>query len=454
MLKTLIKRGEGPGLAILAAVDNESLAELLVAFANTDGGAILIGVDGQGQATGEVMAEELEGALRMAQARCRPPVQTNWQQMETPTGPIIAIQVSRSLDLHSLADGRVLVRQGVENRPLTGEEIRHLANSKESCSYEDQIMAGASREEDWDQEILDEYLQKREERGAARTTGLQRLLFEIGAATADGQPTIAGTLLFGQRPQTFLPQSGVVFVKFPGAEQRAENGMAGYGRREEINGPLARIIERSWNVVWEEMRVGAVLNNLEREDDLVYPRFAIREALVNAICHRDYRLSGRKVEIRMFADRLEVISPGGLPGYITVDNIVDEHFSRNPRIVNGLYHWGYIEELGLGIDRMIEEMVEAGQPPPQFRATPHSFTVILHAKKLRPPAPRWERRTNDRQTQALAYVREHGSITNREYQTLCPNVSAETLRLDLADLVEKGILLKIGAKKGTYYILK
>jgi ATP-dependent DNA helicase RecG len=230
--------------------------------------------------------------------------------------------------------------------------------------------------------------------------------------------------------------------------------MAGYGRREEISGPVARIVERAWNVVWEEMRVGAVVNGLAREENLVYPRFAVREALVNAICHRDYRLSGRRVEIRMFADRLEVISPGGLPGYITVDNIVDEHFSRNPRIVNGLYHWGYIEELGLGIDRMIEEMVEAGQPPPQFRATPYSFTVTLHAKKQRPPAPLWERRMNDRQTQALAHVREHGSITNREYQQICPNVSSETLRLDLSDLVEKGILLKIGAKKGTYYILK
>ncbi len=454
MLSRLLRKGQGSRIAILPEVDGDLLAETLVSFANSDGGTIFVGLDEEGQPTGRVTPDELEGALRVAEIRCRPPVHTSWEQSETPGGLVIAIHVSRSPELHSLDDGRVLVRQGKENRPLGGESIRQLASSKEVGSFEDKEVAGASRAEDWDQEVLDEYLQKREERGAARTTSLQQLLFEIGAVTSEGAPTVAGMLLFGRRPQTFLPQSGVVFVKFAGPEPRAENGLAGYGRREEIHGPLARIVERTWNVVWEEMTVSAVVNGLAREENLVYPRFAVREALVNAICHRDHRLSGRKVEIRMFSNRLEVISPGGLPGYITVDNIVEEHFSRNPRIVNGLYHWGYIEELGLGIDRMIEEMVNAGQPPPQFKATPYSFTVILHSKKVRPPAHQWTRRMNERQAQALTYVRENGSITNREFQALCPTVSAETLRLDLVDLVERGVLLKIGVKKGTYYILK
>ncbi len=454
MFSQLIKRGEGPRVAILPEVDQELLAETLVAFANADGGTLIVGVDARGKPTGAVLPDELEGALRAAETRCRPPVQTSWEQSETPDGMVIAIQVPRSIELHSLDDGRVLVRQGVENRPLDGGAIQQLATGKTSGSFEEQVMPGASQEEDWDPEIVQEYLLKREERGVARTTGLSRLLFEIGAASADGEPTAAGVLLFGRRPQTFLPQSGVVFVKFVGTEPRAQDGLAGYGRREEINGPLARVVERTWNVVWEEMSVSAVVNGLTREENLDYPRFAVREALVNAVCHRDYRLSGRRVEIRMFSDRLEVISPGGLPGYITVDNIVEEHFSRNPRIVSGLYQWGYIEELGLGIDRMIEEMVSAGQPPPEFKATPYSFTVTLTRKKTSPRIQPWTRQMNERQTRALTYVRENGSITNREYQTLCPNVSAETLRLDLSDLVEKGVLLKIGVKKGTYYIIK
>jgi predicted HTH transcriptional regulator len=153
----------------------------------------------------------------------------------------------------------------------------------------------------------------------------------------------------------------------------------------------------------------------------------------------------------MFADRMEVISPGGLPGFITVDNLVEEHFSRNPRLVSGLFQWGYIEELGLGIDRMIEEMTQAGHHPPQFKALPYSFTVTLSNIKERRPMPQWEKAMNERQARALTYLRERGQITNREYQQLCPDVSAETLRLDLSDLVDRGVVMRIGAKKGTYY---
>jgi ATP-dependent DNA helicase RecG len=156
----------------------------------------------------------------------------------------------------------------------------------------------------------------------------------------------------------------------------------------------------------------------------------------------------------MYDDRMEIISPGSLPGYMTLDNLVEEHFSRNPRIVNGLYQWGYIEELGLGIDRMIEDMVQAGHPPPTFRATAHTFTVTLQKANRRTPPATPARNMNERQTRALAYVKEVGSITNREYQRLCPDVTTETLRLDLRDLVDRDILLKIGSKKGTHYILK
>ena len=88
----------------------------------------------------------------------------------------------------------------------------------------------------------------------------------------------------------------------------------GYGRRAELNGPLAGIIERAWSIVFDEMRIGATVNGLEREEVLEYPRRAVREALINAVAHRDYRIAGRRFAIRMYADRLEIISPGGPPG--------------------------------------------------------------------------------------------------------------------------------------------
>ena len=108
----------------------------------------------------------------------------------------------------------------------------------------------------------------------------------------------------------------------------------------------------------------------------------------------------------------------------------------------------------LGIDRMMEVMEQAGHLPPSFDARPYSFAVTLYNSREKQAIPDWVRNTNHRQARALQYIRDHGSITNREYRSLCQGVSAETLRLDLADMVERGILLKVGSKKGTYYILK
>jgi len=449
----LLKNKPGQRLAYLPYADTELLAECLVALANGDGGLVVLGVDDQGRPSENIWEEEAEGALRAAAMMCRPPVPTQWQPVELNGDTLVGIYVPRSTELHSLQDGRVLVRSGSDNRPLSGDEIRSLANSKNTAEFETEAVPGA-RLSDLDTAVIRDYLDRREARGAAKVSSTDEMLFEIGAIDREGSPTTTGILLFGRNPQTFFPQSGVVFVKFPGTEPRGEDGGIGYGRRDEIAGPIARVVERTWNVIFEEMRVGAHVNQLEREELTEYPRFAVREALVNAIAHRDYRIKGRRIEIRMYADRLEIISPGGLPGYMTIDNLVEEHFSRNPRLVNGLYQWGYIEELGLGIDQMIEEMVQAGHPPPQFKATPHLFTVTLSNKRERAAVPKWTRSMNERQTRALNFIRENGSITNREYRQLCPDVSAETLRLDMVDLVDRGVLLKIGSKKGTYYILK
>ncbi len=455
MLKDLLNRGPGQTVAFISKPDATLLAETMIAFANADGGTILLGVNEQGRVVDYLTDDNVEGQLVQAIVMCRPPVVTEWEQSELPEGVVVALKVARSPELHALADGRVLIRAGVENKPPSGDVIRLLAATKSSGDFEGEPVAGATLV-DLEKEVLDEYMRLRQERGRRPLQGnLQDHLVEIGAMLEDGTPTVAGMLLFGKHPQAFLPQSGIIFVKFLGKDARGRDGLAGYGRRVEINGPIARMVERAWSVTREEMQVEAVVQGLRRQEMPEYPSFAVREALVNAVCHRDYRLSGRRVEIRMYDDRLEVISPGGLPGYITLDNIVEEHFSRNPRVVAGLFQWGYIEELGLGIDRMIEEMLENGHTPPDFEAKPYSFTVRLHNTRERAPATkRWPTNMNERQMKAMSFIEESGRITNRDYRQLCSNVNPETIRLDLVDLVDKGLLLKIGDKKGTYYILK
>ncbi len=450
-----IKTGQGPRLAFLNEFDSATLAETLVAFANTEGGTIVVGLDDEGKLNGGVQNDTLDKVLREADSHCSPPVVVStWEPIEIERGTVYALRVPRSIELHALNDGRVLIRAGQKNRPLGGQEILKLASAKSTGDFESELVPGADKD-DFSRKMLDEYLSKRAERTKRPYNGkIDDLLHEIGAVDAEGHPTVSGIMLFSEYPQHWLPQTSIVFAKFVGKTPRGENGLAGYSRREELTGPLPRLIESAWNLIWSEMAVSAVVKGLEREETYEYPAFAVREAIVNAACHRDYRLKGRRIEIRMYSDRLEVISPGGLPGFITVDNIIEEHFSRNPRIVNGLFQWGYIEELGLGIDRMVEVMEQAGHKPPTFDARPYSFAVVLYNARERQSAPEWARNTNHRQQRALQYIRDNGSITNREYRTLITGVSAETLRLDLADMVERGILLKVGSKKGTYYILK
>ena len=174
---------------------------------------------------------------------------------------------------------------------------------------------------------------------------------------------------------------------------------------------------------------------------------------MNAICHRDYSIQGQRVEVRLFDDRMEIMSPGGLPGHITVDNLRDEHYSRNPRLVRGLYYWGYIEELGQGVDIIYAAMEREHHPPPEFRDSGRGFTVVL-SNAVDEVQLEFADQLNERQVRALRFLAQNERITNRDYRDLCVDVSAETLRLDLRDLVEKGILLKIGDKRGTYYVRK
>lgn len=459
-LASLLRRGIGLQLEVMPEPSAERLAETLVAFANSDGGTVLLGVDDQGQISGGLLRDDAESLLRAALSRCRPLMRTEWQQFEDRAGLAVAIMVPRSSELHSLADGRVLVRTHHGNEPLDGAKISQLAATKASGDFELETVPGATYA-DLDEEVIQDYLHRRTVR-LGRDLGQteQELLRAIGALTPQGEVTVAGMLLFGKDPEFFIPQSGVVYVRFSGTDPRSVGGLPGYTRRADVNGALARVIEETWAILMTELRAEAVVRGLKREDHYLYPHFAVREALVNAVCHRDYRLTGKRVEIRQFDDRLEIHSPGGLPGYITLDNIVEEHFSRNPRLVNGLFEWGYIEQLGLGIDRMIADMIESGHPAPEFKATPYSFTVILRRGQRPPgpgmqrPVPEWARHLNERQIQAIQYLQQYGRITNREYQELCPNLSPETLRLDLADLVNQGLIVKIGDKKGTYYMLK
>lgn len=451
-LASIIRRGT-LYVDVLSEPTALGLAESLVAFANSEGGTVLLGVNEQGEIRGDLGMDDVDSLLLNALAHCRPIIRVELDRIEDREGLAVAVVIPKGSELYSLADGRFLARSSEGNVPLDARRVVYMAASKASLDFEQEPMVGATWD-DLDPKVIDEYLRERERR-VGRKVGEtpQDALRSLGAVTPAGEVTVAGILLFGREPQAFMPQSGITYVHFSGKEPQSEHTV-----RVDFTGPLADMIEQCFQVLKPQLVGSVTVRGPKREEHYILPFDAIREAFVNAVSHREYQIRGRRVEIRQFEDRLEIISPGSLPAYITLDNMVEEHFSRNSRIVRGLYHWGYIEELGLGVDRMYEQMAREGHPQPEFQATRDTVTVTLRRGiGIRPPlrfAGAEDERLNERQIKAIQFLRQNTRITNKDLRDICPDVTAETLRLDMADLVDKGVVIKIGDKRGTFYMLK
>jgi len=431
------------------------LAETLVAFANANGGTLIVGIDphsGQPQGLADPDAA-LDRTLKAALAVDPPLIIPLPQTTELGGETVLLVTVPPGLSHVYSYRGKYLVRDGARNRPIEPRQLRRLMMERGAVSFEALLPDGA-RLEDVDWEKAGAYLSTLA--GLPASSREEALLQRGCLAQGPGglRPTFAGLLLFGREPRRWVRASEILVARYAGVT------MDDRFVKEEIQGTLPEQIRRAEAFVLSNMRRGVRLQGLQRAEETEYPVPAVREAIVNAVAHRDYQIRGDQIRVLLFSDRIEFYSPGRLPGHVTVENLVDERFSRNEIIVQVLSDMGYIERLGYGIDRMIRLMAAAGLPRPHFEETAAGFQVTLwgsgdalmgnHADALR-----WRHLgLNERQEAALAYLVEKKRITNREYQQLCPEVSAETIRRDLADLVSKDLLLKIGEKRATYYIFK
>jgi ATP-dependent DNA helicase RecG len=455
-LESLIVAGRGPESEFKAeSTSLAKLAETLVAFANASGGTLFVGVgprSGQPQGLADPEAA-LDRAVEAALSTDPPLIIPLPQVTELEGKPVLVVTVPPGLPHVYSFRGKYLVREGAANRPLDPRQLRRLMMARGAVSFEAEVPDGA-RLADLDWERAEQYLA---ELGGLQSDSRDDALLKRGCLARRGSelyPTHAGLLLFGLEPENWVRSGEILVVRYGGTT------MTDRFLREEIRGTLPEQIRRAEAFVVDNMRRGVRLQGLERVEQAEYPVDAVREAIVNAVAHRDYQIRGDGIRVLMFSDRIEFYSPGRLPGHVTIENLVDERFSRNETIVQILSDMGFIERLGYGIDRMIRLMAEAGLPVPRFEETAAGFQVTLVGQGAAlvgedADVRRWRLLgLNERQEQALAHLTESGRITNREYQQLCPDVSAETIRRDLADLVDKNLLLKIGEKRATYYILK
>lgn len=448
-LRALLLSGRSEQVELLPEdVSTRRLADTLSALANSSGGHVILGAP-----SGLADCAGAQTKTRVSADLSDPPLLLPDPSAIPLDGRVyLDIAVPPSLArVHSIG-GRFLVRTRSGQRALGPTQVRQLLAERAETAFERLVPLGATMA-DFDEQRAAEYVRVHVGADSEPIASLVRCGC-LSAAGSQVLPTYAGVLLFGRDSNLHCPSSEIVAVRYAGSTMSDEFV------REEIRETLPDQIRRAEAFLTSNIRRGVHIRALTRAEAPEYPLEAVREALVNAVAHRDYSIRGDCIRVIMFSDRIEFYSPGRLPGHITVQNIQDERFSRNPAIVRVLSDMGFIERLGYGIDRMLKRMAESGLPRPMFQETAGGFRVTLSGHGDRfvatsGQAHRWALlNLNERQQQAMAHLAENGRITNRDYQELCPDVSAETIRRDLSDLVSRGLLLRIGDKRATYYILK
>ncbi len=431
-----------------------ALATTLVGMANASGGTVLLGIAPR---TGEIIGvRETEGMIdRIFQATllADPPLVLPVPRLCDYGGAqLFIITVPAGLPHVYALDGRYLGREGSRTQPLAARKLRQMLLERGVVQFESQEPPDATLN-DLNMGIVQAYVD-----GLNLSSELtpEEILLRRGCLKRSGndiRPTYAALLLFGAHPQEWLPNATILSARFSGAT------FADRFIKEDITGRLPDQLRQAERFVKDNLRRVVRLEGLSHQETSEYPLEAVRELLVNAVAHRDYNLQGDNIHLNIFADRIEVQSPGGLPGPVTLENLLEARFSRNAIIVQILSDMGFVERLGYGLDRVVRVMHQNGLPPPKFEEKAGTFCVTLYSETTKNSVPLDysipnHLDLNPRQHNALLYLVQHKRITNRDYQELCPEVHPETLRRDLADMVSKGALIKIGDKKATYYILK
>lgn len=226
----------------------------------------------------------------------------------------------------------------------------------------------------------------------------------------------------------------------------------------EASGTLPQIIDEVEHLLMERIATRGIIDGFRRHDEPEYPRFALREAIVNAVAHRDYTLRGSRIQIALFPDRIEIHTPGGLPPPVTVENIENEQSTRNEAIVNLLQDYDFMERRGYGFNGLVAAMREAGLAPPLLRDDGASFELCLMSHVLMSPeALAWLKQfdgvdLSPQEKLALAYLRVNNRLYNRDYARLADCPSTEATRA-LRGLVDRGLIAMQSKRGGAYYML-
>lgn len=397
-LLELIKNGEGSSVEFKRdVVEPRGLAKELVALANFEGGAVLLGVDDDGSIAGLTRPKLEEWVMTVCRDKIRPEIIPSFHVVRDvePGRDVAVVRVEAGYAVHHLWHDNhrtYLIRVGTQTREASTEELERLLQRRGSLRIEMRPLSGSSLA-DFDRRRLREYFLRVRQQEAPdddEEDGWQQLLRNTELMEGE-HVTLAGMLLFGRNVNRFLPQAGITAVAYAGTEKSYEAT-----ERATLRGPLvslrsqhgleeAGVVEQALAFVRRVAPPRVELEGGRRTEHAVYPDDAVREVIVNAVIHRDYALSGTDVELSVYADRLEVISPGTLPNGITPERMrAGCRVARNQLLKDVMRDYGYLEAVGMGIPRKVMRGMRLhNDTEPDLVVAGEVFTVRL----LRGTAP-------------------------------------------------------------------
>jgi len=365
-LDILLQEGEGVMLEYKEGL-SASFARELVALANTAGGRILLGVRDDGTVKGIADTNELRARIQDIARNCDPPVKILVQRI----GEVTAVTVRESDAKPVQSSDGFFWRQGAVTQKLSRDEIRDFFRSEGAIRFDISICPKFRYPQDFDREKYDAWLRLS---GITGRPIIEDVLVNIEAAERSGGKLIfrnAGVLFFARNVRQFFNQAYITCLLAKGADK------VHILDRKDFAGGVVADIEDSLRFIERNTRTAYRIEKLQREDIPEYPLAALREAITNAVMHRDWFLEGANVFLEIYTDRIEISSPGGLPKGMKLSDLGRKSIRRNALIADLLHRITFIEKAGTGIKRMREEAHDQRCPAPIFEENGF-FTAIFY----------------------------------------------------------------------------
>jgi ATP-dependent DNA helicase RecG len=380
MLEVLdrIAAGEDERTEFKLLLDNkEKIATEIVAFANARGGWMLFGVDDTGSVQGIADPAALERDLtNLCRQNCIPALQPTIEIIEVEGQPLVLMKIVGLDKPYKSNRGIYYLRVGTTKREATQAELARIFQLRGKVHYDETPVVGTTLDDlnliVFSRYYRDQFEEPLDEADISLPALLRnmRLAIELSGRL---HLTLAGLLLFGEDPQAHLLYTRLSAVRFDGVEM----GERMLDRRE-LRGTLPEIIDGAEAFLRNNVRIAAEITGFRRQDRPQYSHFALREAVVNAVAHRDYSISGSQIRLFIFDNWVEVYSPGRLPNIVTLENVrYGAHYERNSRLCTVLTHLGFMSDIGTGIPRMIRLTKQLSGREPEFELRGEEFIVRI-----------------------------------------------------------------------------